>query len=419
MQRWAMRGLAFEPPRLIAEGTGVWMDGVQGLSDTHALGAVNARVSFQFVATTDAGRTWSTRPFSELAPQPGRGRQTFASGRAWQNDTWTMGGIRALDGSGSIHNTGNLTTVGMSRRNITAAAAPACAVFSVSGAGHFVKHARGLPIAFVGIPGVERFLPSAGATLALQGGGFVGTLVCVLAADRTRGRRSVLAFVSADGFVWRWTSVVAAAAQLPGVAEGPSENALATLRNGSVLCVMRVEGQSGHHSPYRSAVSDDGGESWHSLRALPAGVGSVRPRLLPLGGSLVLSGGRAGPESRDCLLWLNAAADGEAWGPYSLSFWHNAGLAADSPWRFAAAAVNASRALPRFSTCYTSLVSTGARSGFVVYGGGSRAFAMRFRLKHPTRRECAAAAAAAAAADSSGHPSSISAMRRADAVVDC
>ena len=96
-----------------------------------------------------------------------------------------------------------------------------------------------------------------------------------MAADRTRGRRSVLAFVSADGFVWRWTSVVAAAAQLPGVAEGPSENALATLRNGSVLCVMRVEGQSGHHSPYRSAVSDDGGESWHSLRALPAGE---RPR---------------------------------------------------------------------------------------------------------------------------------------------
>ena len=63
--------------------------------------------------------------------------------------------------------------------------------------------------------------------------------------------------------------MVAAAAQLPRVAEGPSENALAALRNGSVLCVMRVEGQSGHHSPYRSAISDDGGESWHSLRALP------------------------------------------------------------------------------------------------------------------------------------------------------
>ena len=397
-----MPSLAFEPPRLIAEHAGVWMDGVQGLSATHALGAVNARSTFQFVATTDAGRTWSTRPFGELAPQPGRGRRTFASGRAWQNDTWTMGGIR--DSSGSIHNLGNLTTaVGTSRRNITAAAAPACAVFSVSGAGHFVKHARGPPVAFAGIPGVERFLPSAGATLALPGGRFVGTLVCVMADDRISGRRSVLAFVSADGFSWRWTSVVAAAAQLPRVAEGPSENALAALRNGSVLCVMRVEGQSGHHSPYRSAVSDDGGESWHSLCALPDGVGSVRPRLLPVGGSLVLSGGRAGPESRDCLVWLNTAADGEAWEPYSLSYWHNAGLGTDSPWRFAAAAVNASRALPRFSTCYTSLVSTGARSGFVVYGGGSRAFAMRFRLKHPTRREYAAATTAAAAAESSGH----------------
>ena len=51
-----MPSLAFEPPRLIAEHAGVWMDGVQGLSATHALGAVNARSTFQFVATTDAAK---------------------------------------------------------------------------------------------------------------------------------------------------------------------------------------------------------------------------------------------------------------------------------------------------------------------------------------------------------------------------
>ena len=122
----------------------------------------------------------------------------------------------------------------------------------------------------------------------------------------------------------------------------------------------------------------------------------------------VLSGGRLCVEDRTGLyLWSRGAGPsaelGSGWAKHSLSYWHNVGLGTDSPWRFAAAAVNASRALPRFSTCYTSLVSTGARSGFVVYGGGSRAFAMRFRLKHPTRRDYAAATTAAAATESSGH----------------
>ena len=288
-----------------------------------------------------------------------------------------MGGIHSPDGR-TFHNLGNLSA-GPRRRNITSAAAPASAVFSVSSTGHFVKQTDGPAIAFTGIPGVAAFLPGAAATLPLPLGGYLGTVVCVLAADRARARRSVLAFRSADGSAWAFASVVAAASELPRVAEGPSENALALLRNGSVLCVMRVEGQSGHHSPYHSAVSDDRGLSWHSLRPLPAGVGAVRPRLLRLGNALVLSGGRPGPECRDSLLWLNAAGDGVAWRGHSLSYWHNRGLEG-APWRFEAEAINASRALPRFSTSYTSLVRTGPASGFVVYGGGPRAFAMRFAL---------------------------------------
>ena len=69
---------------------------------------------------------------------------------------------------------------------------------------------------------------------------------------------------------------------------------------------------------YISKLSDDGGHSWHSLRFLRGGgsgsvpgAGCVRPRLLALNGSLVLAGGRPNPLSRDVVVWLNAAGDGE------------------------------------------------------------------------------------------------------------
>ena len=42
-------------------------------------------------------------------------------------------------------------------------------------------------------------------------------------------------------------------------AGGPSENALAYLKNGSIIIIFRVAGESGHHNPYVSKVSDDHG----------------------------------------------------------------------------------------------------------------------------------------------------------------
>ena len=147
---------------------------------------------------------------------------------------------------------------------------------------------------------------------------------------------------------------------------------------------MRVEGEAGHHSPYVSKISDDRGRSWKFLRSLrawpgqPIAPGCVRPRLMTLGRSLVLAGGRPSPISHDILLWLNAEGDGEAWRPYSVSYWHNQ-LLTNQSWRIPSQAVNRTR-WPRYDTSYVSLVKTGNSSGYVLYGAAAFAFALPMRL---------------------------------------
>ena len=93
----------------------------------------------------------------------------------------------------------------------------------------------------------------------------------------------------------------------------------------------------------------------------------------------MLAGGRPDPTSHDVLLWLNAKGDGELWRPYSVSYWHNR-LVRNQSWLMPAGPVNSSRRLPRYTTSYTSLVRTGAASGFILYGAGVRAFALPFRV---------------------------------------
>ena len=167
------------------------------------------------------------------------------------------------------------------------------------------------------------------------------------AAASPSGRLSAVSFRSTDsGNNWSFAAVVAQAEEVPQASEGPSEGALTILRNGTLMAVMRVDGQSGHYLPYISKLSDDGGRSWYSLRFLRGGgsggvpgAGCVRPRLLMLNGSIVLSGGRPNPLSRDVLVWLNAEGDGEQWIAYSISYLHNH-LNANPKWAFPKAATN-------------------------------------------------------------------------------
>lgn len=188
------------------------------------------------------------------------------------------------------------------------------------------------------------------------------------------------------GTTFKFGSVIAQAEEVPMALEGPSEGALTVLRNGTMMAVMRCDGQSGHYLPYISKLSDDGGLSWHSLRFLRGGgsgdvpgAGCVRPRLLPLNGSLVLAGGRPSALSRDVLVWLNSNGDGDQWAAYSISYWHNR-LNTNGNWTFPQHDTNNSASFPRVTTSYTSMVRTGVDTGYVLYGMGIRAFTMPFRL---------------------------------------
>jgi hypothetical protein len=96
---------------------------------------------------------------------------------------------------------------------------------------------------------------------------------------------ALLAFVSTDGgFAWEYAGVIAA--NVSGAEEGPCENDLTILKNGSVICVFRTDGgdgqpcagrigvnctEGGHRmAPYGVAVSDSADFSrWLPHRLLP------------------------------------------------------------------------------------------------------------------------------------------------------
>ena len=157
---------------------------------------------------------------------------------------------------------------------------------------------------------------------------------------------------------------------------------------------MRLDGgDAGGWNWYASSVSQDQGKTWSPPRSLPAGVGCARPRLLALGNSLLLSGGRPRYNSRDVKLWLNVRGDGgdenATWDEWSISYWHNR-LLPNASLHFTDA-INHSSHWPRETASYTSLFRTTVPSAamgwgrlgenatataVVVYADQSTAFAM-------------------------------------------
>ena len=389
--------LVFEhPPSIVAgpecpwvKGSGPWWDKVHALSDTHALGWAEQAI----IATTDAGKTWDTPVFanevnSTSAACALRGQQMCEAKTAYPIYPSSSGGANC-DGNdcGPFHTLGEQNETAGSKGNITGVAAIASTRYSLDADGHFARELTGKAINISGLPQLRMFGGS-GDYITLADGSMVGIAKSTLSkAASPSGRLSVVAVRSTDGgYNWTFASVVARAEDVPQAREGPSEGALTTLKNGTLMAVMRCDGQSGHYLPYISKLSDDGGKSWHSLRFLRGGgsggtngAGCVRPRLLSLNNSLVLSGGRPSPLSRDVRLWLNAAGDGDHWVGYSISYWHNR-LTTNASWTFPQAATNNSRSFPRVTTSYTSIVRTGSETGYVLYGMGIRAFTMSFRL---------------------------------------
>eukprot|EP01048_Picozoa_sp_COSAG05_P012321 COSAG05_NODE_1223_length_5468_cov_31.139877_2_plen_247_part_00 len=120
-------------------------------------------------------------------------------------------------------------------------------------------------------------------------------------------------------------------------------------------------------------------------------MGCCRPRLLTLGGSLLLTGGRCTPtREADNHLWLNRKGDGELWHRFSLSYFHN--LLGGSAIPKYSEEVNCTKDGVRLPKCddkqtlgYTSLLRLSNSSGLVVYSLNSRkcpcAYSMRISLR--------------------------------------
>jgi len=182
---------------------------------------------------------------------------------------------------------------------------------------------------------------------------------------------SVVAFGSTETGIWTYRGTIADASAYPLSQEGPNENALAALADGTtVVSVVRLDagdGPSSHpYANYTLATSTDGGRTWSKGRELNAGC--ARPRLLHLGADgrggispapLLLSGGRwrrGGYAGWDALMWIDSEGDAtkDFSAPMSLSFWHNA-LAPNKSWHFTSG-VNETTNSNRQTMAYTSIL---------------------------------------------------------------
>ena len=124
-------------------------------------------------------------------------------------------------------------------------------------------------------------------------------------AQKIKGDGSSVALLHSDGegLNWEWRSDVATAEEFQWSGEGPNESTLSLLSDGTTLiCIIRMDAGDGHATgkPYAKRFSTDQGRSWGPLQNMSASVGTAKPRLLLMDGSLILVGGRPGNWA-----WLN------------------------------------------------------------------------------------------------------------------
>jgi hypothetical protein len=237
--------------------------------------------------------------------------------------------------------------------------------------------------------------------------------------------QSIVIFRSVAPFTkWSLQGTIANASDYPNSWEGPNEHDVVMLADGkTILSVFRTDGGDGDFmklANYMQTRSTSFGKTWSKGVTIPAGT--ARPRLLLLGSTLVLSGGRhitgspcVQPQhgyicsnfSWEPALWVSADGMGKQWSElYSVSDQHNK-LETNNSRRFTPC-VNGSDAAPYcasppyvdgghpggalFSTAYTSLLRTGAESAMLTYDqlpapdtgspytGTGRLWSMRFSV---------------------------------------
>ena len=221
-----------------------------------------------------------------------------------------------------------------------------------------------------------------GSAVVSVGSGTSAALVQTVAYTTTMPLQyqELAAFRSTDGGkTFQFQQVVGSHNQTrPSAAtvwQGPGENDLVVLQDGSLLSVFRV--QSCH--PYRSSRSQDG-RSWTAPTLLaPNVLGSVRPKLLRLpSGQLLLSGGRPGLS-----MWISTDAAADTWTRINIAAVHNR-LVSDPSWKYQPGFVNDSDVCsattkstsgcscqhptgPSPTTAYTSLLQVGPRQFLLQY----------------------------------------------------
>ena len=351
--------LTFSAPTLIATGSsaGSYADYGFSLSPTDLLFQTSARA---FVVSTVGGESWTDS------------RVSCAQ---------SLNGVPVSTQPGTLRNYGTVTVVKNETARYTAFYSNGATAYSLQPSGAFSCAAEAVNISFVGLP-----LPSScdkagafGCPFRLGGGGQVtltdGSLLYSAIVfwgspdDKGVIPSSIVAYGSTNGGrTWIYRGTIADATDFPDSQEGPNENDISLLSDGSVACVFRLDAGDGPDthpfSHYFLRTSTDGGRTWSAGALLPT-AGSARPRLRHLGADgrggispapLLLTGGRLrdaalGCDGWDIKLWVSAMGDGNFDEPHSLSYIHNS--LAPSQWHFSAA-LNDSSA-PRQSTSYTSI----------------------------------------------------------------
>ena len=272
--------LRFEPPVAIGHHY-FWANGVVGFGDGKI--AIGQAEGNTFYTTIDSGRSWA--PISLKTPKSGSAApQTEAT-------------VLSANGK-TLHDVSSVARGG-SETFRSFNASTACYFTHINGT--FAAVVKDTPITFRGIPkGSKNF--------RTDGRGYVkladGSLLMSIILDW-----GIVAYRSSDGgFSWDYTGTILDAAAAPDSEEGPNENDLALLSDGSIVCIIRLDAGDGrkvlppdmkaHHMlPYVRTISQDGGKTWSKPTSMVdtrgLKMGCARPRLLGLsGGGVVLSGGR-------------------------------------------------------------------------------------------------------------------------------
>jgi hypothetical protein len=148
---------------------------------------------------------------------------------------------------------------------------------------------------------------------------YLATVLGSLAEGHGQDRMTVLAVGSADGIAWRYLSTIAnySTPHMNSAEGGPNEMDLAYLPdNKRIIAMIRncAGAVADCSQNYARSVSSDRGATWSEPAFVP-NVGSARPRLLQLGSTMILSGGRMwnGGDMRDHVNVQNGTNDNMLW----------------------------------------------------------------------------------------------------------